>query len=500
MSIVFTKSANGEATCLCNSIRLHSAYDPSHEALRFVQNVSCDFKPKYILVTGAALSYCAVYFRKFYPGSILCTVQYSSDFKITEKLWDKTFYPSSENSVSLAEQIYSFMGEEGIVSCLFVAWQPSEKAFPSESRKAWQEIKAAVLKSRNVLATRSFFARRWVRNSLRFCLFVKDTYYFQKGTAPIVVCASGPSLAGSIPYLKKNRERFFLLAVSSALRPLVSQGLIPDLCLSTDGGYWAKLHLASTLKAYPQIPLALSPESACFGELMENGKIVPISYGDGICEPLLSACGYSATPAHRNGTVSGTAAQLALELTTADVYFCGLDLAPADGYAHTQPNELENRDSLKDMRLATQDTRLLPSSFKSPALNIYCSWFSSYNFRGRLFRLSDNYQYKNTLGDIRDVSWDFFENSVPEKAEGMPMCFSSRKKFDFTKRYRQLQSIIKENLNNPAWIREAVPADYIVYERSIGMESEATALKKVQTDMQGFYRDIMRALAEDKKF
>ncbi len=55
MSITFTKSANGEATCSFNSIRLHSAYNPSREAERFVQNVKCDFNPKYILITGAAL-------------------------------------------------------------------------------------------------------------------------------------------------------------------------------------------------------------------------------------------------------------------------------------------------------------------------------------------------------------------------------------------------------------------------------------------------------------
>ena len=36
----------------------------------------------------------------------------------------------------------------------------------------------------------------------------------------------------------------------------------PDyICISTDGGYWAKRHLSHYLKRYPSLPVALSAES-----------------------------------------------------------------------------------------------------------------------------------------------------------------------------------------------------------------------------------------------
>mgnify|MGYP004516284809 FL=1 len=84
------------------------------------------------------------------------------------------------------------MGDEGIASCLFASWKPSEKAFPKQSALAWNEIKAAVLKSRNVLCTRKHFAKRWAKNAVRLSLFAKNIYGIKSGTSPVVVCASGP--------------------------------------------------------------------------------------------------------------------------------------------------------------------------------------------------------------------------------------------------------------------------------------------------------------------
>ncbi|MCR5763742.1 MAG: DUF115 domain-containing protein [Treponema sp.] len=498
MSITFTKSANGEATCSYNSIRLHSAYNPSREAERFVQNVNCDFNPKYILLTGAALSYCAGYFKKYFPSAILCAIQFSEDFKPAEKLWNKTFY-TTQNEIPLSEQIYSYMGEEGVVSCFFTAWQPSEKAFPKENEYAWKQIKNAVIKSRNVLATRSFFAKRWVRNAMRFCMFLKRTCILKKGSSPIVICASGPSLKTSLPYLSKYRDRFFLIAVSSALYPLVNNSIIPDLCISTDGGYWAKHHLSHALVNNYDIPIALSPESACYAQIMHEHKIMPLSYGDGISETFMHDFKIPSMPAYRNGTVSGTAAQFALSVTDGNIFFCGLDLAPANGYPHTQPNELEVFNKTSDNRIKNLETRIYPSSRPSSALNIYKSWFSSSNFDKRLFRLSDNFRFNNSLGKIQDVDWNFFEMNTHDASKLKPEFYSSENNIGYKESYTKIKYIVESNIHNKNWIREAVPADYIVYERCAGMDSESEAAKKVHSDMQTFYKDIMRTFSKERQ-
>lgn len=493
MNVVFTKSANGEATCNYNSIRLHSAYNPGQEALRFVQSVKCNFKPNYIIVTGPALSYTAVYLKEEFPYAKVIGIHYCDDFKMTDKLWDNTFYYSKSSAVTLSEQLFSYLGEDGIVSSLFISWKPSEKAFPDEYKNVWLEIRSAIIKSRNVLATRSFFAKRWVKNTIRFSLFVNETCYFQKGTSPILVCASGPSLKTSLPYIKTYREKFFLIAVSSAMSPLLYNGIIPDLCVSCDGGFWAKKHISYTLKAHPEIPLALSPESAVFQSILKHSSIVPLSYGDGISEDFFKEFQISGTRAYRNGTVSGTAAQLALSLTNGNVYFCGLDLASSKGYAHTQPNELEKTNELYDCRLVTKETRITPSTFKSPSLVIYQNWFASSSFGNRLFRLSDHFLFSNKLREVKDVDWEYFCKTETNEKTIKPMKFSSTRKISYEKRREKINKLIEEKINTPSWISEAVPADYIVYQRSIGMDSEVTVLKKLQADIAAFKKDILRS-------
>ncbi|MCR5622586.1 MAG: DUF115 domain-containing protein [Treponema sp.] len=446
------------------------------------------------MMTGPGLSYTAVYIRKLFPCTKIVALHYAREFQVTEKLWDMSFY-YSESGIPLSEQLFSYMGEEGITSCLFLSWKPSEDAFPDESKKCWSEIRSAVIKSRNVLATRSFFAKRWVKNAIRFSLFVNESRYFQKGTAPIVVCASGPSLESSIPFIQEHRNKFFLMAASSALLPLVHRGIVPDLCISCDGGYWAKRHISFALKQHQDIPLAMSSESAIYMSLFEETAVVPLGYGDGISESFLKEFDMPSTRAYRNGTVSGTAALLALSLTNGNVYFCGLDLAPSKGASHTRPNELEIDDSLTDNRLRTAETRLAPSSFPSPSLNIYRNWFASSSFGERLYRLSDHYTYQNNLGEVRDVNWEFFKEHESKEAPIMPMSFPSTKKLAFEKRLGKIRDAIDRNLGNPDWIREAVPADYIVYQRSIGMPGEAEALKKLQADIQSFHKDIQRAFS-----
>lgn len=485
----FLDAADGSKTCSANGIRLHSFYSPEKEAERFADGIPCDFNPKYILITEPALSYCAPFLRRRFAHSVLCCTRFCADFSQTDNLWDKVFYSDS----ALGEALFSFMGDEGIASCLFASWKPSEKAFPKQSALAWNEIKAAVLKSRNVLCTRKHFAKRWAKNAVRLSLFAKNIYGIKSGTSPVVVCASGPSLFSSLEKIREYRDSFFLIAVSSALSPLVNAGIVPDLCVSTDGGFWAKMHLTFAEKKF-HVPLAVPAEGACPGEAAANEKIVPLFYGDGIGDDILRGCGICGLRSQRNGTVSGTAAMLALSITSGNVFFCGLDLAPSKSFCHTQPNELEKTDSLCDGRLCTQETRLAPGGFTSRALDIYRSWFSAADFGGRLKRLSNHFDYKNTLGKIQDTDWEYFaerkETGIkPElyKQDIKPLCVC---------REEAVRRTIHEKIGSQEWISCALPSETVVLERSSGTQFEENAKQTIQSGMQNFYASLIKSVPD----
>ena len=258
MDIIFKDTPNGEQACSCNNVRLHSFYNPSKEAERFAETAECQFSPSFILVTEPALSYCVPFLKKRFPNAKLFCIRFTKGFEQSNSKWNKVFYTESNDGTpnkNLSEEIFSTMGEEGIASCLFLSWKASDQAFPETSNYAWDQIKKAVLKSRSVLGTRNYFATRWTKNALRFSLFTKKTATINKGTSDILICASGPSLYSSISFIKKYRKRFFLVAVSSALTPLIHNGIVPDLCISTDGGYYAKKHISFALNR-SNIPLA----------------------------------------------------------------------------------------------------------------------------------------------------------------------------------------------------------------------------------------------------
>jgi hypothetical protein len=51
---------------------------------------------------------------------------------------------------------------------------------------------------------------------------------------PVIICSAGPSLDKNIQLLKSSREGFFLIAVATALKPLLYNGIQPDVVISID--------------------------------------------------------------------------------------------------------------------------------------------------------------------------------------------------------------------------------------------------------------------------
>ncbi|MBQ9631227.1 MAG: DUF115 domain-containing protein, partial [Treponema sp.] len=478
MEITFSLAKNGEKTCKISNAFLHSAYNPVQEALRFVDSLSYSFAPLSIIVTEPCLSYCAPFFRKKFPNAKIFAIRYSTFFSDSDSLWDKVFYISK---INLDEELFNFFGEEVLLSTLFVSWKASDAIFKNESEYTWNVIRKTVQKSMDVLFTRSYFAKRWILNSAIFCSNVKKIFTIQKGTSPIVISASGKSLSGILPLLKKTRESFFLIAASSSLSVLDANNIKPDLCISTDGGYYAKAHLFPLFKNFCDVPLAISCESACPKKILQNHSIVPLSYTDGITNELLDYCKINSTVAKRNGSVSGTALELALSITSGDVYLCGLDLFPSSSFQHARPNLLEEKDN--DFRTKTKESNIMQRRFSSSSLSVYSDWFSTFsNSTERIFRLSNDFQYKNKFRNIADVNEDFFSKKLMQNKN---QSREQNKKPSFVK--NKLEENIRERTKDffekkfscESWISEIFPADYLFYKRSLTQEDKQKVMEDI---------------------
>ena len=445
-----------------NGVLLHSTYNPEQEAKRFVTSLAFSFAPHAVVVTEPALSYCAQFLRQRFPHALICAVRYDKAFATTDKLWDIVFDANS----NLSNELFNALGEEGVCSALFASWKASERAYALQHENAWHEIKNALIKSRNVLFTRSYFSSRWILNAVLFCTRVQHVALIERGNCPVVVAASGPSLASALPYLKKFRASFFLVAASSALSVLAACNIVPDICISTDGGFYALAHMLQFNTLLKKAPIALASEAACVRSLFATSSFIPLSYGDGISSALLERCAIPAMHAERNGTISGTAMQFAQNITDAPVFLCGLDMAPATAFQHAQPNMLEQSASSYDRRTATKETRISAARFSSQSLELYRAWFQSLPDERvkNVFRLSHHFHYAHELGALHDVDFSFFEKILHQSPD-MPR-LTIQHIPAAKQRMSAVKSFVKEHAHSDAWLHEIFPAEYIAWQHA----------------------------------
>lgn len=483
--IQFSEARNGEMTCSFLGKFLHSKYDPGAEAKRFSESLNAEFEPECVFLIEPALSYCLPFLRKRFPNVLLCAIRILDGFPETCGKWDRTFRFSQE----LADEIFGEFGEEKICSSVFFEWGASAKIFGRETAEIWKSIREVVVKAGSVMATRAFFSRRWAKNAAIFASRIKRTAKIEGagGFFPVLVAASGPSLEKSVRFIKKFREKFFLIAVSSSVYPLSSRKVEPDLVLSTDGGYWAKRHIEFPGGGKSEIPLALPPEAAAPGKILHERAVVPLMYDDagGYQGRILARLGADFTIARRNGTVSGTALELALSLTRGPVFLCGLDQEGATGFQHTMPNALE--DESADGRLSSKETRITASRFSSEgSLKIYREWFSanSKKFNSpveRVFRISDGFCFRFGLGKIRDVDWGEFGEILRRFPVGGKIGIAGGTEIKIPAEERR--KIVLEEFNrameDEKSVSEFFPMDFLLLNREKNVEKRLEIRRKI---------------------
>ncbi len=476
MTVQFSTAKNGEQTCSIDGKFLHSSYNPSRECDNFVDTQSPSIKPSYIIIIEPCLGLFCNNLRKKFPQSKLCAIRLLPDFKDYDSQFDIVFNDLN----TLQDDLFNILGEEGLCTSHFTEWQNATRLFAPQTQKVWEQIKNAVSKSRNVLITRSHFSKRWLKNTVNFFSNVSKGYSLKKTTKPVIIACSGPSLETSIEFIRKNRDKIILIAVSSAIAPLLHYKIKPDLAISTDGGYWAKKHLE--MDSLKEIPFAATPEGAYPSKLLHSGTIIPLTYGDGFENKYFFPLSANFIHSERNGTVSGTALTLALNWTENDIYLCGLDQASASGYQHTNPNRIEIMNASADNRITNKELRFCKSQFASKeSLEIYRQWFESFSRKsGRtIYRLSDNYKYKNTLGKIQNVNWHFFESRQ----------YISSDESIFSEKVIYVADLIKIkkstlSIRNDSSIKnELFPLETLVLEHTLNQEEKNSINNKINTQL-----------------
>lgn len=482
MNLVFSQAKNNEKTFSVDGIYYHSRYNPSAEVEKWINQIECNFIPKVIVILGCGLPFCVRFLKEKFSTSKILLIQYHETILEEAK---KEINSISNNSVlqisttnynspeKLSEFLFENFSEEISNQILFLSWKPAEKIFQNEFNLAINSVQLYLEKSKDIIATRRFFSKKWISNILRFFNFAKNFYQIEKGNKDVLIVVSGPSLNNSITKIIENRKNIFIICLSSATKVLIHNKIIPDVILTTDGGYWAKKHLQFLEKSKLEIPIICSVEASLSFNLLKNSPIIPLEYPDFTNTYFFNKSKLFSIKTNRNGTVSGNALEIAKQLTTANIYFVGLDLSTTNTYQHTQPNILEINDSLKDFKIENKETRISNRNINSSALKTYRNWFENLpkEYTKNVKRIFAQNDLQENLGNIESTTWKNISFSKFDKEQkitkqiisnNIDIKFLLKKIIDDFENLDSLEKIYEKNLN---WINNLSLGNILNYNK-----------------------------------
>lgn len=342
MELAFQASRSGLPCCQAGPISLHSSYDPEREAGRYLDDVTGGRSPSCFVLSGPCIDYLTPAIRKRFGEAPVISIQHDARFADCPKPFpgvaeaDAVWFPGA--AATREAFLDAWLPEEALGGVVFLEWPAAARAYPAEAELTREAVKSVLDRLASSNATLKAYGRLWIRNACRNLLLFETLLDAPDGTPgdrPIVVAAAGPSLGEALEALRPHRERFILFAVSSALAACLAAGLVPDLVVASDGGYWSGLHL------YPLAaggsPLAMHLTAAPppgSGTVPPTLVLVQGNFPEPELAPIVG--GGLALPGH--GTVSGTALHLAARLSEGPLVVAGMDLASRDIVSHARPH------------------------------------------------------------------------------------------------------------------------------------------------------------------
>jgi hypothetical protein len=239
--------------------------------------------------------------------------------------------------IKALEGLYDYLFFRGIQ---VLSYPRIKKLFKERYDSIEQKVQDALSMLLNDGLTIGKFARVWVNNFFRNLgsavqiSLVSSLHGSWRGTT--IVAGAGPSLDGVIGYLKKYRGNVYLIATDASVKPLVGNGVIPDIIVSIDPQPIVSLHFhglpGDLLKGLPVVLNFLSPPSvfSLFSEIYIYFTLHPIS------------ALFAGTVANREdrviscGAVSSLAFKLAVLMGFNQIILAGMDFAYTNRRAYTR--------------------------------------------------------------------------------------------------------------------------------------------------------------------
>jgi hypothetical protein len=415
--------------------RLHSRHRPQLEADRYIEALNLPGDIDYFILIEPGMGYLIPALRERFPGSTVIALHADNYFRLTQSQYPDIpmWFPGSETSVQ--EFLEETIPEAA--SARLIEWRPSLRVYGDVCLGLVRETAEFIRRSAASRRTGAAFGKRWVRNFFRNLALANQTLLYRTMDMPVIITGSGPSLEAAVAQIRAAREGVFVLAASSSLPALAAGGIIPDMVIATDGGGWALLHLHacfrkgsgewgvgsrdrcsdygiaselySDISNYsPHSPLP-TPYSLAFAlsaalpSQCAGVSLLPMNDGSLWQSMALHGIGLPSVLVPQRGTVTASALDLALVLSSGNIFLAGMDLAVQDIRSHARPYAFDHLFFGTASRLRPVYSQCFARAGDMRAggsHDVYAAWFKNKiaSWPHRIFSLGGNHAaFENNL-------------------------------------------------------------------------------------------------------
>lgn len=231
------------------------------------------------------------------------------------------------------------------------------------------------------IGTNLFFSPYQADNFYHNVQYIKNGYRASRllevvpTDVPAFVIAAGPSLNKNMKELKRAKGKGFLIAVDTAIKPLLREGIVPDMFATLDGIKPVELVEVEEAKEIPMLTKVTAARSVMD---YHTGKKFFINEGYRYVDYLYEMNGKSIQGFSVGGSVATFAFALVCHLGFRKIVFVGQDLAYTDNKSHadgTFQEKMQEEDTEKFMMVPGNYQEQVPTLTN---LDSYRRWFGEF--------------------------------------------------------------------------------------------------------------------------
>lgn len=376
----------------------HSFYSPEREATSLVTTHECKEKST-IVFLGYGLGYAVFQACKNHPEKTIIIIEPDISYALFPFFYmDFSEIFKHEKLIMLFgaehQQVISILENQEIENCHFIKNQNQIEHCKEYFENLDKLIKRNKQKKQINDNTYKKFGKRWLNNTCKnFSQFkvhpninpLKDC---MKGKNACVI-AAGPTLSEILPHLKEIQKKCVLICVDTALKTVLTYGIVPDFTVMVDPQYWNARHLDFTKTSktilitesavYPSVFNHKWKEILFFSAMYPLGKLL---------EKNMSICELGA-----GGSVATTAWDFARFIGCTKIFMAGLDLGYPKKQTHIKGSTFEHWATINATYLSNAETKSVSSLFSAnpivkkdyngndiqtdSRMNLYAWWFES---------------------------------------------------------------------------------------------------------------------------